>query len=167
HARAHLLKPDARIIPGRGKLYGQIVKAPHLSSFHSTKMVSGFDLSAMSAVSHPLSYKDVDFDFESAEGCEVVSAPFLVWDLDLKDVPFMPFKRTVEVSVSASGEANAIIMWFDLHLAEGSVFSTRSTQPHQHWRRVAQLLTHPHPVAASDIANLNIHYDRYFLFELS
>ncbi len=48
-ARKHLLTQDARVIPGGGTVWGQIISAPRLKALHPLTALCGFDLTPFAA----------------------------------------------------------------------------------------------------------------------
>ena len=165
HAWAELLAPDARIIPQSATLYGALVSCPHHRAFHELGTVSGFDLSAMTALAHPLGYKDMEAD--GVDGTvRILSETARLQHFDFTASPPERFESQTEVALIGAGALHSIALWFELDLADGVVFSTETTGPHQHWRKTYQILPQTLMGDASQRARIELVYDRYFDFDV-
>ncbi len=166
HAWQNLLQKDARLIPQKAKLYGALIETPHFENYHSIGDVCGFDLSMMNALSHPLSYKDVNFDFAQASDEKILSTPFLIQDWDFSKRPSLQFSQSIQVEIVSEGVANGILMWFDLCLSQNVTLSTQSPHPQDHWREVCQLLSASKKVQEGSRLQLEATYDQYYKFNI-
>ena len=167
HAWKQLLKLNARVIPKRGIIYGALCSCPSLEMFHHAADVSGFDLSPMRLMAHPLSYTDAEARFDRTPGNIIMSAPFEIKNFDFQREPKLSFSSTINIDVLETGRANAVLLWFDIKLAEGVIFSTQSTEAEQHWRQVNQLLISPRDVSKGQRLKLNVGFNKYFQFNLN
>ncbi|WP_135081429.1 50S ribosomal protein L11 methyltransferase [Terasakiella sp. SH-1] len=167
HAWHHLLKEDARIIPQGATLYGVLIECPHLQKFHHVDQVNGFDLSPMNVLAHPLSYKDAQIGLNETEDHRILSAPFTIKKFDFTQAPSVGFREKTDIPICQTGQADAILMWFDLHLSDDLIFSTQAPKPHNHWRQAAQILLAPHPCNKGEKIQLSSTYHTYFHFEVS
>ena len=116
HALAHLMLPDALVIPAAATVYAQ---AAQLRS----DTVCGFDVGAMNlhrwepahAAGTPL-----------APGAVVaLSEPLLAWHFDMLAPPEESDTKVLDLAFTAAGRFNAVRFWFDLHLGGGVVLSSR------------------------------------------
>ena len=167
HARQILLKPQARIIPGAATLKARLVSSPHFDSYHNIGEVCGFDLSPMASLAHPLGYKDINFDFSKSDTDKALSKPFEVFRWDFTSLPDQSFAVDTPIKATDTGTANAIMMWFDLHLAKDISFSTQDPHPQDHWREICQIIRQPIDVKKDDSLTLQTTYKRYFDFKLT
>jgi predicted RNA methylase/Flp pilus assembly protein TadD len=166
HAWQNLLEAEARVIPEGATLYGALTQAPHLQRFHNIETINGFDLSPMTVLAHPLTYRDAQIDFSKSDQCHVLSEPFTVRAFDFQTGPDLAFQTKNTVRISETGEADSILMWFDLQLAPGIVFSTHNTLEHQHWRQATQILLNRVACQAGQSVDVNSAYNGYFDFSI-
>lgn len=166
HAWTQLLKPTAQVIPEQACLYGALISSPHFETYHTLGDVCGFDLSPMNTLSHPLGYKDVNFDFATAHGEKTLSKNFELYEWNFCKHPKMAFSKTISLDIIEDGKANGILMWFDLYLAENIVFSTKTPHPQDHWREVCQLLLKAKDVTKTQSVALKADYEHYFEFSI-
>ncbi len=167
HAWSHLLKSDARIIPHGATLKAVLASAPTMNRFHTVTRVSQFDLSAMSALAHPMSYKDIEPSFFNDGANQVLSDPFIVKSFDFTSSPALNFQEYSDALVTKDGVADSIVLWFDLHLTSDIVFSTERIEPHQHWRQVCQVLLQTTNVQNNTKYQVLTQYNRYYHFQLN
>jgi len=167
HARTELLKDDARLIPQSASLHGQLMACPRLRAFQHADMVSGFDLSAMNLLAHPFTYKDAEIGFATDPDNMVLSAPFPLGTLDFHHPLGLTFEQTGTTEIAQTGTIDSVFFWFDLILAPDIVFSTEQVASHQHWRQVYQTLLEPVACTRGQTIRLNMHYDRFFDFEVT
>lgn len=166
HAWTELLSENARIIPESATLYGALVECPHLQHFHHIETSNGFDLSPMNALAEPLVYKDALISLEESDHHKILSEPFTINTFDFRTAPKLIFRSKSPVSITRAGRANSILMWFDLNLSPGVVFSTEDTRLHDHWRQASQVLLEPVDCQPGQIFTLGTEYRNYFDFML-
>lgn len=166
HAWMELLAEDARIIPEGATLFGALVECPHLQRFHHIETSNGFDLSPMNALAEPLTYKDALISLEESDHHRVLSEAFTINVFNFRTAPKLIFRSKSPVKLVKSGRADSILMWFDLNLAPGVVFSTRDTKLHDHWRQASQVLLDPVECQAGQAFMLSTEYRNYFDFML-
>jgi len=165
HAWQALLKAEARVIPEGATLKACVISSPHFESYHEVGDICGFDLSPMAALTHPLGYKDINFDFAKSDTDTALSKPFELHSWDFKATPAQNFAKDIEFKTLKSGTANAVMMWFDLHLTGDITFSTEAPHPQDHWREVCQTIRVPLDVKRGTAATLHATYNRYFDFK--
>ncbi|MDG1418781.1 MAG: tetratricopeptide repeat protein [Maricaulis sp.] len=166
HAWQNLLDKKARVIPEGATLFGALTQAPHLQRFHHIETINGFDLSPMTVLAHPLTYRDAQIDFSKSDQCHILSEPFAVRAFDFQVAPDLAFRTENSVRISESGEADSILMWFDLQLAPGVVFSTHNTLEHQHWRQATQILLDRVDCQSGQSVDISSAYNGYFDFSI-
>lgn len=141
HARSELLEPDALILPCRLTLWATVVRIEGLErvcafpSSTSTEEVhwGGWDC----VLERPLS-----LHLSAHSHVALLDAPVRLGTIDLSQHP-LPLSGTLEATavVAGSGDANAVVLWFEAGLSEGSSEPTTiSTSPTQgqrsHWKQV-------------------------------
>lgn len=167
HAWSHLLKSNARIIPHSATLKAVLASAPTMNRFHNVTPIGQFDLSAMNALAHPMSYKDIEPSFFNDGANQILSDPFIIKSFDFTSPPALDFKEYSNAFTTKDGVADSIVLWFDLHLANDIVFSTETIEPHQHWRQVCQVLLQTTNVQNNTKYQVLTQYSRYYHFQLN
>lgn len=167
HAWQALLKPNAEVIPQRAVLKACLISSPHFQSYHTVNEVCGFDLSPIAALAHPLSYKDINYDFKTSGTDTALSKPLTLFEWGFSQTPVQSFSVQLSVDALKNGNANAVRLWFDLHLGENIVFSTQNPHPQDHWRQVCQIIRAPLDVKKNSAVTLHASYNRYFDFKLT
>lgn len=162
HAREHLLKDGARSIPARAALYGALVECPDLSPYHGIETVSGFDLSPMQLVAHPLQNEDARISFWNADHNRVLSRPFKMSAFDFAGTNATHFESETAVEIAETGNANAILIWFDLELAPDLSISNEPGRQHHHWSQAFQSLLQKVSCSAGDRKVVSARYAGYF-----
>jgi len=140
HAWAALLKDGARIIPESAQLHGALTQCPDLEKLNQIGEVNGFDLSAMEHFARPFSHWDMQVNFAASDECKRLSEPFFIQNYDFQKPPEMEFATEVSTKISTDGNADSMIFWFDLTMADGITFSTEDYQTQNHWRPASQIL---------------------------
>jgi len=164
HARSALLKPNAKIIPQGASLRGCFVESPHFHRFHHVAEVNGFDLSAMNVLAHPMAYKDGLINLKQSQGRRLLSDPLEIKRFDFEKLGSLTFRSEAETTIIADGTADAILMWFDLHLSENSHYTTAHVESHNHWRQATQLLLDRPQVQTGQALSITTTYFGYFDF---
>lgn len=162
HAWRELLAPDAHVIPEGATLYAALTSSPHYTRYHKVDEICGFDVSAINMLAHPMSYKDVNFAFDDGEGNRRLTKPFAIHSWDFSAPPEKAFSERITAQGMHDGNADSILMWFELHLGGGIIFSTASPDNYDHWRQVAQVIREPIPCQTGQNVAVQISYDRYF-----
>ncbi|GAB2930795.1 hypothetical protein GCM10027280_17910 [Micromonospora polyrhachis] len=155
HAREYLLTDDAVIVPGRAKVFAQLVESTALHRKNHVGELYGFDLSEFNRLSS-LEYFDSRLSRHEHRN---LSAPFEVFDFDFyRDGPT---GRRVELTVtpSATGVCHAIVFWFELELVPGITVTNSPEHPTTHWKQAIQGLGEPIPLRAGMPLTLGIRHD--------
>ncbi len=112
HAREHLLKKDARIIPAQGWIVGQLAGAAELESYLRVGTVAGFDLSAFNEFSPVTVFPtewNIDLDYQSE--------PFDIFSFDFQQEAVFPAQsRSLQIPVIRSGLCHGVLQWIRLCL---------------------------------------------------
>lgn len=133
HARRELLTSDARIVPGKGRLWGQLVQSTRLHAHNHVSTACGFDVSHFNELSS-LEYFST---YLNNHEHRTLSEPFPLLDLDFgQDCPVA--QDLVKAMPTADGDCDAVAIWFELDLGPG-VSLSNSPQDHlTHWRQAVQ-----------------------------
>jgi len=162
HAREHLVKADGAIIPQAATLHAALVAAPQFCRYHQLSDVSGFDLSPINALAHPLGYKDMNFDFDSDPTNIKISDDFIAYHWGFDAAPDTMFTNVISVKTQKTGMADCVLMWFSLQLADNITFSTERPNHYDHWRQVVQMLQKPIACKEGDTVSVQVGYRKYF-----
>lgn len=155
HARAELLRPDARLVPGRARLWGQLVDSSQLYGRNAVSDVGGFDLSAFGQLRSLEYFSTYLAQYEHRVLCE----PFPLLDVDFA-VGDEPAELVVDVPVTATGTVHAVAMWFELDLAPGITLRNDPLQnAHSHWRQAVQTFDRPLHRPAGSAVRLQVTHD--------
>lgn len=116
HALDNLLTSDAIVLPASATVYAQAIEL-------RSGPVCGFDLQAINKMRWHPAYVTTGPTF-CKDAYVPLSSPFEVWHLDMLNPPEECDQKTIDVQFERSGTWNAVMFWYDLHLAEGIHLST-------------------------------------------
>ena len=116
HALDNLLTTDATVLPASATVYAQAIEL-------RTDQVSGFDMQAINKMRWHPAYVTTGPTFNK-DAYVPLSSPFPVWHFDMLNPPEDYDQKTIDVQFERSGTWNAVLFWYDLHLAEGIYLST-------------------------------------------
>nr|VFK34448.1 MAG: type II protein arginine methyltransferase [Candidatus Kentron sp. MB]VFK76759.1 MAG: type II protein arginine methyltransferase [Candidatus Kentron sp. MB] len=119
HARQELLKPNGTIIPWKGRLYGQCVESSVMHGLNHVNETTGFDVSLFNKFS---------IRGHFPVGSEIwphtyLSDPFLIYDFDFMSYDLAAKKNEMQITTTNSGTLHGVIIWFELELADGIIWS--------------------------------------------
>ncbi|GAB2443046.1 50S ribosomal protein L11 methyltransferase [Streptomyces incanus] len=159
HAREHLLAPDGIMLPSAARLYGRLVNSEAVLKLNQVTTVGGFDVSLMNTLttrSHfPVRLNTWPHRFLSE------AAPVLEFDL-ARDA-LEPGERTLEFPATADGEAQALVVWFELEMGNGIVLSNSPDNPNSHWMPGWVPLEKPVLTKAGETASLRLRWSDFTL----
>lgn len=160
HATASLIAPDAAIIPRRAVVSGIIVECPELRRINPIGRVGGFDLSLFDVFRNPAAHRQFDM---AREAHRPLTASFEIARFDFRAPPNGEVARRLEPEIIADGAAQALVFWFDLHLDDAIVISTRPGGDLTHWRQAILFLDGDTPVKSGERRPLTVgHNDSHF-----
>lgn len=150
HARAHLLKPGARIIPAAATLWALPMEAPEPASTQPIRNVEGFDLSRLEA------YRDRGYVARTLSSIphRPLSPPIRVARIDLADPPRPGWETRTTFHAAGSGTVHAVALWYDLHLDDAITVSTGPDGECRHWLQAVRF--QPRPVTVESGAPLSV-----------
>jgi type II protein arginine methyltransferase len=162
HAREHLLKEDATIVPARATLRAQLLESVELHKLNHVRRVAGFDVSEFNRLAS-LGYFPVKL---AQTAHRPLAEPVDVFDFDFARDDLAPEERTVRCVPHADGLCHAVALWFHLELVPGVVLSNDPSNTHSHWEQAVQCLELPRPVRRGEAVELRVWHDGYhFLVE--
>jgi len=131
-ARQRLLKPDARMVPGKVRIFGLPVTIPEAeltkrvptdAALRDWRSWYGMEFGPLAEVA-----KDSSPVFfikpQKVRGWETLSDPVLLAEVDLREVERPSIDNSVTVSAGASGELNGLLVYFELDLGSTTRLST-------------------------------------------
>lgn len=155
HARHHLVKPEAKIIPAAARVYGALLDCPHLARINPVDRIDGFDMRSFDRFRSP-AYAQIDL---AADPHRLLSAPFAALDFDFtQDMPGRGSQRLL-VTARDAGVVHGIAFWFDLFMDDETTYHSSSVSRTNHWKQAAEFFAAPIPVAAGDELALEVGYD--------
>jgi hypothetical protein len=156
HARSDLLVPNARLLPGSGRVLVEPVEAPNLHSLDRIGQVSGFDLSAFNEFSRfgNLSVESVrEGDFEPlGDAAEA-------FRFDFTDGPFQSESKRLDMVCCRAGELHGLLVWFELSLAADITIGNYPGRDGDHWGHALFLVDRPRTVAAGETLRIVARHD--------
>ncbi|MFF8608010.1 50S ribosomal protein L11 methyltransferase [Streptomyces sp. NPDC015346] len=138
HARRELLTPDAVILPRSGRLFAQFVESPELHSLNHVGEVDGFDFSPFSSLTSLEYFSTTLGNYRHRP----LTEPVEIFRFDFAE-DIEPAAHHVEITPRESGRAHAVVMWFELDLAEGVTLSNSPSDTGSHWKQAIQTLPEP------------------------
>lgn len=148
HARQHLLKPGARIIPHTISAMGALIGGEGLKPWLYVDKVSGFDMGPFNRfVSDVISLRLDDRTYVlQSEAREIFT-------FDLREDEMRPQQRTIVFTARVAGPCCGVALWNRLHLADDVVFDNQpepgALRPSA-WAHVLYPLPAPVDLAAGD-----------------
>ncbi|CAK0763375.1 Predicted RNA methylase [Azospirillaceae bacterium] len=156
HARTHLVKPNAKIIPAAARVYGQLIQCDELARINPARQIEGFDLSAFDRF-RPPGYGQIDL---ASDSHIMLSDPFTALDFDFRvDMPDSG-RRDFCVKAAVDGLCHGIVFWFDLMLDEETTYSSASRARTNHWKQAIQFFERPLSVSVGDEIDVAATYNK-------
>ena len=156
HARANLVRPNAKVIPRGATVHGMLVESEALVSMDRVDDICGFDLGRFNRfAASPQFWKAKLGDIAHRGLCQ----PFEVFSFCFDRDALPAKKRDLQVSIDASGEAHALVFWFDLHLHPQVTIATGPHDAATHWEQAVQLLAPSKHLTAGATAHIRAHQD--------
>jgi hypothetical protein len=159
-ARARLLKPGARLLPRRVRVYALPVQVPEHEIDRHTFTVEalerwrdwyGLDFSPLRDIVER-SFNGFMVRPHQAAEWPALSEPVLLAEVDLTQAEDFTFERNLPVAISKAGRLNGVIEYFELEVSPSSVFSTHPghATDSSSWHSPVTLTPNPLPVDAGD-----------------
>jgi len=158
HARQHLLKPEAKIIPCAGVMYVVLLEAAELHGRYFAGYSSGFDLSWFNHISPYADYKFIGQIGQHEY--RLLTEPVPLPRLDFYHAPPQLPELHLELEITNSGTIHGICSWFDLWLSDRHMITTHPDRSLAHnapsYGQWVQLLEEPLTVEAGDTKELKV-----------
>jgi len=157
HARAHLLTPDAQVIPARAAARGYLVGGDALEGHFRAPGSTGFDLSGFDLFAPCKVGLHLD-----RVGHEVLSEDFEIFDFDLTRSAFPPERRELSVAAVRSGRCLGVAQWLRLDLDALTTYENRprGDAGANGWMHVIYRFPTPLDLKAGDLVQLVASHNR-------
>lgn len=155
HARAHLLKPEARIIPARATVFAALLEAGELAAANPLREIEGFDMSAFDSVRAP-GYQAIDLEVDD---CRLLSEPAPALAFDFTGPMAEEGERAFGLTAAHAGTAHGVAFWFNLDLGNGVVCSSASRSRTNHWKQAVSWFAAPIPIDVGMMLTILARYD--------
>ena len=160
-ARKRLLKPGARLVPSKARIFGLPVTIPHeeqskrkitKEALEQWRAWYSIDLSPLTQV------KDNPFPTfyvrpQRANDWEILSEPILLAELDLEKFKYpISLDDTTIVTANRAGKLNGLLMYFELELGPTTRLSMHPAQADRdnHWGCPVWVVNDPLPLRIGD-----------------
>ena len=143
HAVRELVCPNARLIPGRGRLYCQVIESEQLWQLNHVNSAMGFDLGLFNEVSTD-GYFPVRLELHPYRA---LSSPTILADIDFSS-PASPIGSRRVLTITDTGMVHAVVLWFELELSSGHRV-TNAPGVLRHWHQALHTTT-PQPARAGE-----------------
>ena len=155
HAREHLLKPNAQLIPSGVRVYAMCIESREIYTNHRVETISGFDLSPFNQFS---SYEYSGYHLAKTE-YKPLSATTSIFDFDFR-LDHKNESASIEFKITESGTCHAVAFWYELQLDEETIISTAPHLPQLScWKQAVQLLPKPIALTKGETFKLTAHHD--------
>jgi SAM-dependent methyltransferase len=155
HARKHLLKPNAQLIPCGARVYAMCIESSEIYKNHRVETISGFDLSPFNQFS---GWEYSGYHIEKSEH-KALSKVASIFEFDfLKDTK----DESVEIifEVTESGLCHAVVYWYELQLDKDTIISTAPYLPQLScWKQAVELLPKPINLTKGETFKLKAHHN--------
>ncbi len=155
HAREHLLRDGARVVPGGAQMYAALIESEKVFAMNHVSTASGFDVSPFNQLSTDGAYPVRLAAVEHRLLCEPVQICAFDFEADVLESRQFEFSLPVE----HDGTCHAVATWFDLHLDREITLSSCPDQPHTHWKQGIKCFGEPIPVKAGSKVQLSVRQD--------
>jgi type II protein arginine methyltransferase len=156
HARRHLLKPDAAIIPREIAAVARLVGGTFLQESASVATVEGFDLSLFNRFAP----SSISISMESGL-IESFSDDVEAFRFDLRRDGHRPEERRLPIAARRAGTIAGVLQWLRLQLDDEIGFENRPAEQvaPSAWRQVFHPFTAPLAVRAGETVHLWAKHD--------
>ena len=152
HAKQHLLKPDAKIIPYSAEIHAVAIESQAIRLANPIKSISGFDLSKFNIFKSIAPYNAIQLENIPHKK---VSEALLASRIDFNNLPEEKLGHHYNatqfaMTITQTGTIDAICFWFVLNVDDNVSLSTAPQGDTLHWRQALTILPDPVSVAAGD-----------------
>ncbi|MET9789278.1 50S ribosomal protein L11 methyltransferase [Streptomyces canus] len=159
HAREHLLAPGGIMLPSAARLYGRLVSSEAVQRLNQVTTAGGFDVSLMNVLATRRHFP-VRL---STWPHRMLSEAAQVLEFDLASGDLEPGERVISLPATADGEAQALVVWFELDMGDRITLRNSVEDTRSHWMQGWVPLEKPVPVKAGDAVSLRIRWSDFVL----
>jgi tetratricopeptide (TPR) repeat protein len=158
HAHAHLLAPDATVIPQSAAARAYVAGGAEIEAMLFAGTSNGFDLSQFNEFAPPIlaaSMSNIPHD--------VLSEDFELFRFDFRMRQFPMESREVAVTLTRDGTAAGLVQWIHLDLDGTYDYENRpEAQSHRdgHWTQILHRFPKPLAVKKGQMLRLLVRHDR-------
>jgi precorrin-6B methylase 2 len=160
HARANLVKPEARIIPEAAVVWGVLMQCDHLANINPVRTIAGFDMGGFDVFRSP-GYAQIDL---GADPHRVLSGRIRVLDFDFRTAMKTEDLRPLAMIANGAGTCHGICFWFDLILDSETTYRSESRSRTNHWKQAIHFFPEPVEVQEGDRLDVAVGYDNTRIF---
>jgi hypothetical protein len=160
HARANLVKPEARIIPQAAVVWAVLMQCDHLANINPVRSIAGFDMGAFDIFRSP-GYAQIDL---GADPHRMLSGRVRVLDFDFGKAMKTEDLRPLAILANTAGTCHGICFWFDLILDAETTYRSESRSRTNHWKQAIHFFPEPVEVRAGDRLDVAAGYDNTRIF---
>jgi precorrin-6B methylase 2 len=155
HAREHLLKPHAQLIPTGVRVMAMCVESQEIFENHRVGEAAGFDLSAFNEFSDRIY---IGYHLEKVS-YRALTAPRHVFTFDFKQKSHDE-EIPVEFEMIDSGRCHAVAYWFELRMDEKTIISSApGLAKRSSWKQAVQIFEDPRWLERGSRLKLIAHHD--------
>ena len=155
HAKEHLLKPNAQIIPARVRVMAIGIESEEIFQNYRASESAGFNLHAFNEFA-PQEYVGIHLDKVKYRPLSLPTPIFTFDFYNLPDKESIP----IDLAVVADGVLHAIAFWFELYLDDDTVLSSGpGLAKLSSWKQAVQLADDLNSYRIGDRISLTAHHD--------
>jgi predicted RNA methylase len=155
HARKHLLKPNAQLIPCGARVYAMCIESREIYQDHRVETISNFDLSPFNQFS---SYGYSGYHLAKTD-YRALTNTATIFDFDFYKIPGNE-STPIEFEITESGTCHAVVYWYELQLDKDTIISTAPHLPKLScWKQAVQLFSKPQTLTKGEIFKLIAYHD--------
>ncbi len=160
HAKKHLLKPNAQIIPSGAKVYAILIDSEEIYKNHRVETISNFNLSPFNQFSQ---FSYTGYHLEKMD-YRAMSSTTSIFEIDFQKI-IEKETTPIEFNIIESGTCHAVAFWYELQLDQETKISTAPHLPQLScWKQAVQLLSKPLSLTKGQTLKLKAHHDESALW---
>jgi len=167
-ARKRLLKPTARFVPGRMRVFGLPVTVPHVERMQRTvtaetvnhwKSWYNVDYSPLAEMVRNAAHPQFYLKPQQARDWTQLSDPALLAEVDFATFHDRDIAQTITATATASGELSGLLVYFELMLGPTTTLSTHPAHADAYncWKSPVFLVGEPWSVQTGDHFVIDYH----------
>ncbi|HEX9991930.1 MAG TPA: 50S ribosomal protein L11 methyltransferase [Acidimicrobiales bacterium] len=150
HAREHLLRESASIVPCKATLHAALLESAEVHGNNFAFVADVYDVTLFNEFS-TYDYFPVRLDTWNHR---LLSEPVDLFRFDFETDPLDPETVEVDLEAGSTGTVHGVVMWFTVELVPGVSIANAPTGRASHWMQAVQCFEHPMPVSAGQLVRL-------------